>query len=68
MDVGPGGGNGVRLCPYPFIWWFDQVSPVEDIPAHPQRKGKIVPSGVRSAVSKVFTRLKWRVVGEGRGT
>jgi len=64
VDVGPGGVEGVRPCP--FIWWFDWVSSEEDIPAHPQGNGKIVRSGVRSAVSKVFTRLKWRAVGEGR--
>jgi len=67
VDVGPGRGKDVR--PWrPFIWWFDWISSGEDILAHPQGKGKIVRSGVRSAVSKVFTRLKWRAVREGRGT
>jgi len=62
----PGGIGDVR--PSSFIWWFDWVSSGEDIPAHPQEKEKVVPSGVRSAISKVFTRLKWRAMGEGRGT
>jgi len=66
VDVGPGRGRGVGPCLG--IWWFDWVSSGEDIPVHPRRKGKIVPSGVRSAVARVFTRLKWRAVGEGRGT
>ena len=60
VDVGPGSGEGFHVQPCPFVWWFDWVSSGEDIPAHPQGKEKIVRSGVHSAVSKVFTRLKWR--------
>jgi len=65
VDVGLGRSH---LQPCPFIWWFDWVSSGEDIPARPQGKKKVLRSGVRSAVSKVFTRLKWRAVSDGRGT